>query len=401
VDIFFCFFVLLVCPRACSDRPEGKDFEVHKLILGTHTSNSEPNYLMIAEVTLPSPDAEVDARKYDDEKKELGGFGGQQAKLDIKIKISHDGEVNRARYMPQNPFIIATKSPSADVLVFDVSKHPSVPEEDTPCSPQLRCTGHTKEGYGLSWSPLKEWHLLSGSDDHAICVWDLAGVRLPSRKDTSVEVPATSVRRGHTSVVEDVQWHRLNPNFFGSVGDDKKLCIWDLRESPGTIASAVFDAHANDINCMSFNHHDEFLLATGSSDGLVKLWDMRKISHAIHSLEGHTKEVFQLDWAPFNGSILASCGGDRRVHIWDISRIGQEQSDEDKEDGPPELLFIHGGHTSKVSDFSWNENDDWTICSVSEDNILQVWQMAENIYDDDDGEGIEADDKELSEAELE
>lgn len=29
---------------------------------------------------------------------------------------------------------------------------------------------------------------------------------------------------------------------------------------------------------------------------------------------------------------------------------------------------------------SWNTNDDWVCASVSEDNILQVWQMAENIY---------------------
>merc|ERR1712203_23235 len=65
----------------------------------------------------------------------------------------------------------------------------------------------------------------------------------------------------------------------------------------------------------------------------------------------------------------------RRLHVWDLSKIGEEQSAEDAEDGPPELLFIHGGHTAKISDFSWNPNDPWVICSVSEDNIMQVWQM--------------------------
>ena len=48
------------------------------------------------------------------------------------------------------------------------------------------------------------------------------------------------------------------------------------------------------------------------------------------------------------------------------------------------VQFIHGGHTAKISDFTWNPNDPWVICSVSEDNILQVWQMAENIYNDED-----------------
>ncbi len=37
--------------------------------------------------------------------------------------------------------------------------------------------------------------------------------------------------------------------------------------------------------------------------------------------------------------------------------------------------FIHGGHTSKISDFSWNPNEPWVIASVAEDNIIQIWQM--------------------------
>lgn len=80
----------------------------------------------------------------------------------------------------------------------------------------------------------------------------------------------------------------------------------------------------------------------------------------------------QIGWSPQHETILASCGADRRVMIWDLSRIGDEQTPEDAEDGPPELLFIHGGHTSKISDFTWNSNDDWVIASVAEDNILQV-----------------------------
>lgn len=48
------------------------------------------------------------------------------------------------------------------------------------------------------------------------------------------------------------------------------------------------------------------------------------------------------------------------------------------------LQFIHAGHTAKISDFTWNPNEPWVLCSVSEDNILQVWQMAENIYNDED-----------------
>jgi hypothetical protein len=30
-----------------------------------------------------------------------------------------------------------------------------------------------QEGYGLSWNPNLNGHLLSASDDHTICLWDI------------------------------------------------------------------------------------------------------------------------------------------------------------------------------------------------------------------------------------
>lgn len=89
-------------------------------------------------------------------------------------QIVHEGEVNRARYMPQNPFLIATKTVSAEVFLFDYSKHPSKPALDGACNPDMKLKGHSSEGYGLSWSTLKEGHLLSGADDAQICLWDVS-----------------------------------------------------------------------------------------------------------------------------------------------------------------------------------------------------------------------------------
>merc|ERR1739838_111787 len=153
-------------------RPEGKDYSIHRLILGTHTSD-EQNHLLIASVQLPNEDAQFDASHYDNEKGEFGGFGSVSGKIEIEIKINHEGEVNRARYMPQNPCVIATKTPSSDVLVFDYTKHPSKPDPSGECHPDLRLRGHQKEGYGLSWNPNLNGYLLSASDDHTICLWDI------------------------------------------------------------------------------------------------------------------------------------------------------------------------------------------------------------------------------------
>ena len=62
-------------------------------------------------------------------------------------------------------FVIATKTVSSNVYVFDYSKHPSKAPQERVCNPELILKGHSNEGYGLTWSPLKEGHILSGSND--------------------------------------------------------------------------------------------------------------------------------------------------------------------------------------------------------------------------------------------
>ena len=251
------------------------------------------------------------------------------------------------------------------MFVFDYFKHSSFPIDNV-CRPQHRLLGHEQEGYGLSWSPHQSGLLLSGSDDSLICMWDIS--------EAAVEVHPLQTRRGHADVVGDVDWHRHYSHLFGSVGDDAKLLIWDMRKE-GEPIHEVNQAHKSDVNCISFNPYNEFLLATGGLDQTVALWDLRNMKEKVHSFEGHDKGVFQVSWSPFNETILGSCSADRRVCIWDMSRIGDEQTPEDEEDGPPELLFSHGGHTGKVSDFSWHDGESWMVASVAEDNILQIWQM--------------------------
>uniref|UniRef100_A0A5K3FKB4 WD_REPEATS_REGION domain-containing protein n=1 Tax=Mesocestoides corti TaxID=53468 RepID=A0A5K3FKB4_MESCO len=268
-------------------RPEGKDYSIHRLILGTHTSD-EQNHLLIASVHLPNDNTQFDPSNYDADRGEFGGFGAVTGKVEINIKINHEGEVNRARYMPQNSCVIATKTPSADVLVFDYTKHPSKPDPSGLCEPELRLRGHQKEGYGLSWNPNLNGYLLSASDDYTVCMWDINTTPKEGRI-----IDAQTIFTGHTSVVEDVAWHPLHESIFGSVADDKRLMIWDTRSPSSNKPSHAVEAHMAEVNCLSFNPFSEYILATGSADRTVALWDLRSLQMKLHSFESHKDEIFQ------------------------------------------------------------------------------------------------------------
>ena len=354
---------------------EIKDCYHHRVILGTHTSGKQ-NHLLITNVKLPNISGQLNDTHSQTEKADFGGisdFDSVSGKIEIEIKINHEGEVNRARYMPQNPCVIATKPPSCDVLVFDYTKHPSKPDPSGVCEPELRLRGHKKEGYGLSWNPNEKGLLVPASDDHTINFWDINATTKKNRV-----VDAKCIFTGHTGIVEDVAWHKLHNKLFGSVGDDKKLMLWDTR-SNGQPSFNV-DAHTAEVNCISFSPYCEFSLLTGSADRTVALWDIRSMKEKRHSFKSHKDKVVQVKWFPHDSTIFGSSSTDESLRVWDIAETGACQSAQEAEDGPPELLFIHGGHSAKISDFSWNPNEPWVICSVSEDNIMQVWQMAEDIY---------------------
>ncbi|KAK3714008.1 Histone acetyltransferase type B subunit 2 [Vermiconidia calcicola] len=358
----------------------GAPLRTHRLVLGTHTSKLSTDYLQIAHIELPKPPAATLA-DYNPSTEELGGHGAakQTIKFNIVQKIIHPSEVNKARYQPQNPDMIATWAADKNVYVWDRSKHPSVPPKEGESKPQATLKGHKGEGFALEWNPFVEGQLLTGSEDQNVMLWDL---QRDFTLDSKTVTPARTFSH-HSATVNDVQYHpTLGANLFGSVSDDLTMQLKDLRH-PDRRPSIVFkNAHQDAINSLAFHPTHDKLFATGSADNTIGVFDLRFADHGkIHSLEGHKDMIMKVDWHPTDSAILASSSEDRRVIFWDLSRAGMEQTPEDAEDGPPEMLFMHGGHTNRVSDFTWNRNDPWVMCTAAEDNMIQVWRASRHLVE--------------------
>jgi histone-binding protein RBBP4 len=125
------------------DHEEIGDITRHKILLGTQTTG-ETNHLMLCAIDISK------------KSKSSGNFRvlkriNHEGELRVYFqeKVIHFiiilGEIHRARYMPQDQDIIATKSPSKDVFVYKTSDYPEIPEDEI-VSHTVRLVGHTKDG---------------------------------------------------------------------------------------------------------------------------------------------------------------------------------------------------------------------------------------------------------------
>ena len=142
-----------------------KNTNIQKLVLGTHTSNKENEYLIIAKARIPTQEYSSDVK--DTTKPEPGSANPNNNRFEIETKINHSSEINKARINPKKSNIIATKTTSGEVYLFNYHKHPPKSSENV-CKPDQKLVGHSKEGYALNWSNLKENYLISGADDNKV-----------------------------------------------------------------------------------------------------------------------------------------------------------------------------------------------------------------------------------------
>jgi histone-binding protein RBBP4 len=316
-----------------SNRVPDTNVREYRVLFGTNTSQETREYLQIARFRIPDylkSDVELN-----DASGELGGYG--QAKnsfeYDVIQRINHPSEINKARYMPQNPDLIVSMGFGGSVLVFDRTKHPIEPKDDS-INAQMQLVGHQEEGFGLSWSPINEGQMVTASQDSTVRLWDIQGYSTANSQDYT----AARVFSHHEAVVNDVEFHPKHSFYFASVSDDLSVQIVDTRLSDANpVAYKVDKAHADAVNCVAWHPKWDNLLATGSGDKTVAVWDMRFMTTKVHSISAHTDSVIKLEFHPHDPAILASASYDRRICMYDLSRVGDEQTEEESEDGPPEL----------------------------------------------------------------
>lgn len=264
------------------------------------------------------------------------------------------GEVNRIECIQMlGKLFIATFNPEGVISVFNA--------ED---GEVYQLHGHTDNGYGLSWWRQSEdrAYLLSGAEDHHVIVWEFDFKDFSGHKIASLEL---------ATPVHDAQWAPLTPGECAVACGDGHVRILQLEDRTIEEKKKIYIHEAEVLTAQYSPFAKDMIAACGGK--LIGLFDLRDPSKVLHVLSGHEEDVTAVKWNPHIDGVLASGSQDRRVILWDIRKIGEEQSQEDLEDGAPEILFLHSGHMGPVTSIDWHPTEKWMIASVSEDKICQYW----------------------------
>lgn len=119
---------------------------------------------------------------------------------------------------------------------------------------------------------------------------------------------------------------------------------------------ACLEGHNSWVRSLAFSP-DGKILASGSSDRTVKLWDLAA-GRNYHTLTGHSGYVFSLAFSP-DGQILASSSSDTTVKLWLLAARRE--------------IFTLTGHSSAVGCVAFSP-DGQALVSGSGDGTIKLWR---------------------------
>ncbi|KAF0310731.1 WD repeat-containing protein 17 [Amphibalanus amphitrite] len=196
--------------------------------------------------------------------------------------------------------------------------------------------------YAVSWAPADLDCLAAATSTEGVLVWSLQKHRVVKQ-----------FREHGSDCVYSVSWNGVDSRRLASAGGDG-TCV--VRQLDGTLLH-TYRHPAGVYGCA---WRDAARLATGCKDGAVRVFDVtRNQSAPLLVLKGHVERAFQVRWNPVLEHVLASGSDDGTVRVWDTDSS--------------ECLRVLSGHHSHVRGLAWCPALAHVLVSGSWDYTIRVW----------------------------
>jgi len=189
------------------------------------------------------------------------------------------------------------------------------------------------------------------------------------------EVHQMDVWKAHDFEAWTVNFDRWNPSIIYSGGDDSRCKGWDMRQTPET-PTFVSKQHSMGVTSIQSNDLKEHVLATGSYDERLLLWDTRNMRSVLGEV-GLGGGIWRIKWDPWQGRYaLAACMHGGAVAI-----------DCDTRQAPRQIVR-HSKHDSMVYGIDWCriQSDDKRRATVAScsfyDKAMHLWTFELTHRDD-------------------
>ena len=232
----------------------------------------------------------------------------------------HTSYVYDVKFSPKGK-IIASSSKDGTIKLWNTEGNPIDTLQDKSI-PQ----GQDYRVYSIDFHPSGSILASAGYQDGKVNLWKLTA------RGKKQPIALSQPSEWHKEIVHMVKFSR-DGTLLASGSQDGTVKLWQVRDSQGTLLGTIdINGGRSTISGLGFNF-DSNILITASDDQTVKLWDIDEAKKLWNShrtvlteailkakvLKGHTKAVNRVEFSPQNHNLLVSVGSDRLVRLWEVN----------------------------------------------------------------------------------